>query len=63
MLLATSPLWLPLAALVLYILLGSLQALDAYLTLRRIREAVLVTDGGWLADVDAEIAALRTLFR
>lgn len=33
--------------------------LEATVTPRRIREAVLGIDGGWLAGVDAQIAALR----
>ena len=32
---------------------------EATVTPRRIREAVLGTDNGWLAGVDAQIAALR----
>jgi len=34
-------------------------ALEALQTPRRLREAALGTDGGWLADLDAKIAALR----
>ena len=33
--------------------------LEASITPRRMREALLGTDGGWLAGVDAQIAALR----
>ena len=33
--------------------------LEAQVTERRYREAVLGTDNGWLADIDAQIAALR----
>ncbi len=38
---------------------GQIAALEAAVTPRRMREAVLGTDGGWLADVDTQIAALR----
>lgn len=34
-------------------------SLEAGITQRRIREAVLGTDGGWLSAVEAQIAALR----
>jgi hypothetical protein len=34
-------------------------ALEETITIRRIREAVLGTDGGWLKAIDAQIAALR----
>lgn len=34
-------------------------ALEAKQTARRVREAVLGADGGWMAGVDAQIAALR----
>jgi hypothetical protein len=34
-------------------------ALESAITPRRIREAVLGIDGGWLIDADAQIAALR----
>lgn len=34
-------------------------ALEATITPRRIREAVLGTDTGWLAEIEAHIAALR----
>ena len=33
--------------------------LEATITIRRIREAALGTDGGWLKNVDDQIAALR----
>lgn len=36
-----------------------IRTLEASITPRRIREAVLGMDDGWLASVDAEIAALR----
>lgn len=36
-------------------------ALEATITQRRIREAVLGTDNGWLAIVDLQIAELRAL--
>jgi len=35
-------------------------ALEATISERRKREAILGTDNGWLADVNAQIAALRT---
>ena len=34
-------------------------ALEMQQTPRRIRESILGTDDGWLADIDAQIAALR----
>ena len=34
-------------------------ALEATVTPRRLREAILGTDKGWLADVDAQIAERR----
>lgn len=37
----------------------AITALEAEVTQRRIREAVLGTDNGWLADLEAEIAVLR----
>jgi len=33
--------------------------LEATVTPRRIREAILGTDGGWLAEIEAEIESLR----
>ncbi len=39
--------------------LSSIAALEAKITPRRQREAILGTDNGWLANVDAQIAALR----
>ncbi len=39
---------------------SQIAALEAKITVRRQREAILGTDNGWLASVDAEIAALRT---
>jgi len=36
-----------------------IKALEALVTDRRIREAILGTDNGWLSGVNAEIAALR----
>lgn len=38
---------------------AQIAALEASISDRRIREAVLGTDNGWLADVDAQTAALR----
>lgn len=32
---------------------------ESQIATRRLREAVLSTDGGWLADANARIAALR----
>lgn len=41
-------------------ILDRIQALEATITPRRMREAVTTGPGGvWLADVDAQIAALR----
>lgn len=37
-----------------------ISAIEATITPRRLREAVVGTDGGWLADADARIAALRS---
>lgn len=39
--------------------LQQILALESQQTPRRIREAVLGVDGGWLANLDAQIAALR----
>ena len=39
--------------------LQSIIALENKITSRRLREAVLGIDGGWLASIEAEIAALR----
>lgn len=36
-----------------------IRALEASITPRRIREAVLGTDNGWMADVEEQIEALR----
>lgn len=36
-----------------------IDALEATITPYRIRKAILGTDGGWLADVDSQIDALR----
>jgi hypothetical protein len=47
--------WLP----VEFTSMEQILALEAQITPRRMREALLGTDGGWLADVNAEIAALR----
>lgn len=38
---------------------AQIQALEATVTQRRLREAILGTDGGWLAAIDQQIAALR----
>lgn len=38
---------------------AEIEVIEASITPRRTREAVLGTDGGWLAARDAEIAALR----
>jgi hypothetical protein len=40
--------------------LQSIIVLENKITSRRLREAVLGIDGGWLASVEAEIAALRS---
>lgn len=39
--------------------LAAITALEANVTQRRIREAVLGADDGWLANIDKQIAALR----
>lgn len=41
------------------IIIQQIHELEAQITTRRIREAVLGTDNGWLADIDAQIAVLR----
>lgn len=35
-------------------------ALESQVTQRRLREAVLGTDNGWLSDIESQIAALRS---
>lgn len=40
-------------------ILRQISALEISITLRRQRESILGTDNGWLANVDAQIAALR----
>ena len=44
-------------------LLGEIDALEAGQTLRRIREAVLAIDGGWLSTLNQQIAAIRLRLR
>lgn len=39
--------------------LAQIASLEATITQRRVREAVLGTDNGWLANVEAQIGALR----
>jgi len=39
---------------------AQIAAIEATITPRRMREAVLGTDNGWLAAVDAQIASLRS---
>lgn len=41
------------------IALNSILALESTVTERRTREAILGIDGGWLANVNAQIATLR----
>ena len=41
------------------LILSQIAALEATVTQRRMREAALGTDGGWLKAIDAEVAALR----
>lgn len=36
-----------------------IEALEASVTARRLREAILGIDDGWLADIDRRISALR----
>lgn len=38
---------------------SEIAALESTITPRRLREAVLGTDAGWMATLDAQIAALR----
>ena len=38
---------------------AQIDALEHLITPRRIREATLNADGGWMKDIDARIAALR----
>lgn len=40
--------------------LSQIAALEASVTQRRLREATLGTDNGWLAGIDSQIAALRS---
>lgn len=39
--------------------LANITALEQSVTQRRVREAVLGVDGGWLKDLDARVTALR----
>ncbi|OWY32207.1 hypothetical protein [Herbaspirillum aquaticum] len=41
------------------VVLAQILALEATVTQRRLRDAILGTDGGWLKDVESKIAALR----
>lgn len=41
------------------VLLSQIQTLEANVTDRRVREAVLGIDNGWLKNLDDQIAALR----
>lgn len=41
------------------LVLAEIHSLEASITNRRLREAVLGTDNGWLAGIDAQIAVLR----
>lgn len=41
-------------------ILRAIAAIESSITSRRVREAVIGADGGWLADADARIAALRS---
>lgn len=41
-------------------ILQQISQLESTITPRRQREAILGTDNGWLANVDAQIAALRS---
>lgn len=41
------------------IIRAQIVALESQVTQRRLREAVLGLDNGWLADIDGQIAALR----
>lgn len=40
-------------------ILTQILALEATVTQRRMRDALLGTDGGWLANIEQQIAALR----
>jgi hypothetical protein len=39
---------------------AEIAALESAITIRRTREAILGTDNGWLADIESQIATLRT---
>jgi hypothetical protein len=39
--------------------INQIKALEAQITPRRLREAILGTDKGWLQNVDSQLAALR----
>lgn len=41
------------------LILAQIAALESQITVRRTREAILGTDGGWLANIDTQIAVLR----
>ncbi len=40
-------------------ILAQIQTLEAAQTMRRMREAIAGTDGGWLSNLESQIAALR----
>jgi hypothetical protein len=40
--------------------MAAIMALEATVTQRRLRDAILGTDGGWLKDVEAKISVLRS---
>ncbi len=40
-------------------IMAQIYALEAQITPRRMREAILGTDGGWLAGIEANIEAIR----
>lgn len=52
--------WNPTAATTNAPILAQISALEGTVTQRRLREAMLGTDGGWLAGVNTQIATLRT---
>lgn len=45
------------------LVIAKIVALEATVTARRAREAILGADGGWLKNINDQIAALRTLLK
>jgi hypothetical protein len=42
------------------VVLAQIKELEKQITIRRIRESILGVDNGWLANIDAQIATLRS---